>query len=323
MPTTITSLPPGTVPASHYDEAEKHVSDAPEAKFAELWQDKKKGFTFYDFLDIINPLQHIPLISTIYRELTGDQIGTAPRIIGGALFGGPFGLVNAALTAAVEQASGNGVGGHLLAALQGEVDPVETAQKTPPPQLAVIPDAAPKTPARAQPAPSPAAPAHTPAHTPAPAAAIAPQAAAKLPTSPAYISRPTQLARPSPFAPAPAVPGQQSPAQQAAAKPVAPSGPSSERARIEAKVLQMQKAQANILLASIMGGQSHRGEDDRAGRRSAESREPADPFRQLPGFIPSGASPQMIGRAMGNALDKYQETYRLRGTGVALPPPGR
>ncbi|MDP6473864.1 MAG: hypothetical protein QF894_03030 [Alphaproteobacteria bacterium] len=32
------------------------------------------GFGFDDFLDLINPLQHIPIISTIYREITGDTI---------------------------------------------------------------------------------------------------------------------------------------------------------------------------------------------------------------------------------------------------------
>jgi hypothetical protein len=32
------------------------------------------GFGFDDFLDIINPLQHLPPISLVYRELTGDEI---------------------------------------------------------------------------------------------------------------------------------------------------------------------------------------------------------------------------------------------------------
>ena len=37
------------------------------------------GFTFADFLDIINPLQHIPVLSTLYRHLTGDTIDAAPE----------------------------------------------------------------------------------------------------------------------------------------------------------------------------------------------------------------------------------------------------
>ncbi len=28
--------------------------------------------SFWDFVDIVNPLQHVPVINTIYRELTGD-----------------------------------------------------------------------------------------------------------------------------------------------------------------------------------------------------------------------------------------------------------
>ena len=51
----------------------------------------KDGFTFFDFLDIINPLQHIPVISTIYRAITGDQIDPGSRIAGASLFGGPLG----------------------------------------------------------------------------------------------------------------------------------------------------------------------------------------------------------------------------------------
>ena len=49
------------------------------------------GFTFGDIIDIINPLQHIPIISSIYRKITGDTIAPAMRVAGGALFGGPIG----------------------------------------------------------------------------------------------------------------------------------------------------------------------------------------------------------------------------------------
>lgn len=50
-------------------------------------------FTFGDFLDIINPLQHIPIISQIYREITGDEISPHARILGDTLFGGPSGFL--------------------------------------------------------------------------------------------------------------------------------------------------------------------------------------------------------------------------------------
>jgi hypothetical protein len=56
-------------------------------------------FSFKDVLDIINPLQHIPIVNNIYRSITGDQIGNGARIIGDALYGGfvgaAFGMANA------------------------------------------------------------------------------------------------------------------------------------------------------------------------------------------------------------------------------------
>jgi hypothetical protein len=75
----------------------------------------KDGFTFDDFLDIINPLQHIPVISTLYRELSGDQIAHMPRIFGGALFGGPIGAGAAVVNAALHQETGKDIGEHIVA----------------------------------------------------------------------------------------------------------------------------------------------------------------------------------------------------------------
>ena len=54
------------------------------------------GLTFGDVLDVVNPLQHIPVLGNLYRRATGDSIDPATRIAGGALFGGPFGAAFAA-----------------------------------------------------------------------------------------------------------------------------------------------------------------------------------------------------------------------------------
>jgi len=51
------------------------------------------GFTFGDIIDIVNPLQHIPIVNAIYRKISGDTIAPAMQIAGGALFGGPLGAV--------------------------------------------------------------------------------------------------------------------------------------------------------------------------------------------------------------------------------------
>ena len=57
------------------------------------WKAGKDGsFGFRDLLDIVNPLQHIPVVSAIYRRLTGDVPGNVAELAGDALFGGAIGL---------------------------------------------------------------------------------------------------------------------------------------------------------------------------------------------------------------------------------------
>ena len=46
---------------------------------------------FGEIFDTLNPLQHIPVVSNIYRAITGDGISSFANIAGGALFGGPVG----------------------------------------------------------------------------------------------------------------------------------------------------------------------------------------------------------------------------------------
>ena len=77
------------------------------------------GFTFGDLLDLINPLQHLPVISTLYRKFTGDEIAPAARLLGGGLFGGPLGVVSAAVGVAVEATTGKDLGEHVLALFDG------------------------------------------------------------------------------------------------------------------------------------------------------------------------------------------------------------
>ena len=72
-------------------------------------------FTFSDFLSVINPLQHIPVVSSIYRWVTGDTIKPVARVVGGALYGGPMGLATAAFNAIVEQVKGSDLGAQALA----------------------------------------------------------------------------------------------------------------------------------------------------------------------------------------------------------------
>ncbi|MFQ5659129.1 MAG: hypothetical protein ACE5GZ_01785 [Gammaproteobacteria bacterium] len=77
------------------------------------------GVTFGDLIDIINPLQHIPIISSFYRRLTGDRIDPAARIAGGALFGGPIGIAVAIANTVAEQVNGKDIGAQVLALIKG------------------------------------------------------------------------------------------------------------------------------------------------------------------------------------------------------------
>ncbi len=78
------------------------------------------GLTFADLLDTINPLHHLPVIGTLYREITGDQISPGARVIGGGLFGGPIGLVASMVDAAVAEGTGRDIGGNILAMVKGD-----------------------------------------------------------------------------------------------------------------------------------------------------------------------------------------------------------
>lgn len=87
------------------------------------------GFGFDDFLDIINPLQHIPVISTLYREITGDEISAGARMVGGGIFGGGIGLAASIVDTAIEAQTGKNIGDHVIALLSGDedTDPVQVA----------------------------------------------------------------------------------------------------------------------------------------------------------------------------------------------------
>lgn len=86
-----------------------------------LWD--SDGFSFGDLLDVVNPLQHIPVISTLYRDLTGDDIGHAARVLGGALFGGPIGAAASFANVVIDEVTGDDLGGHALALVKDMTGP--------------------------------------------------------------------------------------------------------------------------------------------------------------------------------------------------------
>jgi hypothetical protein len=91
--------------------------DAPQEKKSSDWD-----FSFHNLLSIVNPLEHLPIIGTIYRAITGTHIGVPERIAGDALYGGLWGAVSGAADAAFEAITGKDFGSTILALFTGHHD---------------------------------------------------------------------------------------------------------------------------------------------------------------------------------------------------------
>jgi hypothetical protein len=92
------------------------------------------GFSFHDLLNIVNPLQHIPVISTIYRAVTGDVIKPFEKIAGDLLYGGPVGFVSSLADTIFEKITGKDFGDTVLSLFTGSHDtkPAAVAQASEP-----------------------------------------------------------------------------------------------------------------------------------------------------------------------------------------------
>jgi hypothetical protein len=106
----------------------------PVAAKSHLWDGESFGFT--DVLAAINPLQHLPIIGSIYRAITGDTIGNAARVVGDTLYGGAIGLISGLVNVALVEDTGKDLGQHVIAMIEGDDTPAPT-------KLAEAPAAAP------------------------------------------------------------------------------------------------------------------------------------------------------------------------------------
>lgn len=78
-------------------------------------------FGFGDLVDMVNPLQHIPLVGHLYREVTGDDIKPIAQIIGGGVYGGAIGAASGLVNTVIEYETGKDLTGNVMAlALNGE-----------------------------------------------------------------------------------------------------------------------------------------------------------------------------------------------------------
>lgn len=101
---------------SSSEKLRKNVASArnrgPEVMQAEL--------TFEDLVDIVNPLQQIPVLNMAYRAITGDKISGFAQVAGGALYGGAVGMIAGIANAILEEETGKNAGATVVAALFGD-----------------------------------------------------------------------------------------------------------------------------------------------------------------------------------------------------------
>jgi len=77
-------------------------------------------------LDAVNPLQHIPGVSNIYRGVTGDEINPVASMAGGFLFGGPLGFAVGAASSFIEILTGKSPAEHAMALFDSINDDEQT-----------------------------------------------------------------------------------------------------------------------------------------------------------------------------------------------------
>ena len=75
-------------------------------------------FGFGDLVDIVNPLQHIPVVSNLYRAVTGDNIRPSSDIIGKAIYGGLAGAASGLANVIIKHETGRNVMEHAVAMVQ-------------------------------------------------------------------------------------------------------------------------------------------------------------------------------------------------------------
>jgi hypothetical protein len=112
------------------------VDETPGARQLFFGADGKFGWD--DFLDMINPLQHIPGIAQIYRAVTGDEINGAANLLGAIPFG-PLGgpaLIASVADLAVKDVTGRDIADNLQAMVFGEDKPKAGAGSTLPADMA-------------------------------------------------------------------------------------------------------------------------------------------------------------------------------------------
>lgn len=272
--------------------------------------------SFWDFLDIINPLQHIPIVSTVYREITGDTIQPSMRVMGDILYGGVIGGMASIANAVIEQSTGKDVGDTVMASLGfGGGDHPATPTAVADASGGPVKSGSPADPSRMEP-PKVAEGAPPAGGLAAALAAANPTAsfAASATNSPAATGQPVKLSAAAP-APAPAPAAEASPAlvAQLAAGGAVPH-PSKMPARdtpLASSALAKHSVPRNAAPTpgSVMAAGRAAGGNQPASTQPAN----AQPAAATPGDAAAGPTPvppDMLSETMMRNLAKYEQSRR-------------
>jgi hypothetical protein len=110
----------------------------------------EEGF-FGHLLDVVNPLQHLPIIGTIYRAITGDKMGPVEKIMGDTLYGGMWGAIASIADVAFESITGKSFEDTALALFKGDgkvkvtkvaLTPIATSASLPTADMPALPSSA-------------------------------------------------------------------------------------------------------------------------------------------------------------------------------------
>lgn len=250
------------------------------------FQASDEGLSFDEVLNSLNPLHHVPIVSTIYQAVSGEKIGIGPRMIAATILGGPVGLIIAGIAAFIEEMSGGTIAEHAVALFEGTTGDGEPA---PGDAIAAVSN-----------------------HIEGDVGGIDASALADSPIIQPEISE-TRMAADwaadwngeAAAAVAPAMLGAMSPLVSRpdveSVKSIGLKDAVSDAKRNSLSLLQAQRAQANLLLANLSATDAakSRSSVERDGRDGEER----EPHSNLP---PAGANPLWYADAMQRALDKYR-----------------
>jgi len=92
-PVWMKSASTDSTPAADQSSAEPVAAKPKESFLHHLW-------------DVVNPLQHLPIIGTLYRAVTGEKLDAVEKIAGDTLYGGLWGAVSSIADVAFEGLTG-------------------------------------------------------------------------------------------------------------------------------------------------------------------------------------------------------------------------